>query len=102
MDEMNGRNSLQIAFEQLQETLLDLSTALRVIVNERAAARIDAERPFGLEDYRPFLRSLVESEDESALVGGLAVAAWAEMFLDDSDMQRFDLPIFSKHRNTSL
>lgn len=55
-----------------------------------------AERPFCLEDYLPFLRTLVESEDESVLVGGLAVSAWAELLLDESDRRRFDLPIFSK------
>ena len=31
------------------------------------------ERPFCLEDYRPFLKSLADSEDESVLVGGLAL-----------------------------
>jgi hypothetical protein len=55
-----------------------------------------AERPFCLDDYRPFLRTLVESEDESVLVGGLAVSAWAELFLNFSERHRFDLPIFSK------
>jgi hypothetical protein len=30
------------------------------------------------------------------LVGGLAVSAWAELFLDGPERQRFDLPIFSK------
>lgn len=54
------------------------------------------ERPFSLEDYLPFLKSLAESEDESVLVGGLAVSAWAEMFLDESERHQFDLPIFSK------
>jgi len=55
-----------------------------------------AERPFCLEDYRPFLKTLVESEDESVLVGGLAVSAWAELFLNFSERHHFDLPIFSK------
>lgn len=55
-----------------------------------------AERPFCLEDYRPFLKSLVESEDESVLIGGLAVSAWAEFFLKGSERESFDLPIFSK------
>jgi hypothetical protein len=55
-----------------------------------------AERPFCLEDYLPFLKALAESEDESVLVGGLAVSAWAEMFLDESERHHFDLPIFSK------
>lgn len=54
------------------------------------------ERPFCLEDYRPFLKSLAESEDESVLVGGLAVSAWAELFLDGAERLQFDLPIFSK------
>lgn len=53
------------------------------------------ERPFCLDDYRPFLKSLVESEDESALVSGLAVAAWAELFLEGAERLQFDLPIFS-------
>ncbi len=55
-----------------------------------------AERPFCLEDYLPFLKSLVDSEDESVLVGGLAVSAWAELFLDKMERHHFDLPIFSK------
>lgn len=55
-----------------------------------------AERPFCLEDYLPFLKSLADSEDESVLVGGLAVAAWAELFLDEKERHHFDLPIFSK------
>lgn len=55
-----------------------------------------AERPFCLEDYRPFLTTLSDSEDESVLVGGLAVSAWAELFLDEAERHQFDLPIFSK------
>ena len=55
-----------------------------------------AERPFCLEDYLPFLKSLADSEDESVLVGGLAVSAWAELFLDEKERHHFDLPIFSK------
>ena len=55
-----------------------------------------AERPFCLDDYRPFLVSLTESEDESVLIGGLAVSAWAELFLDGVERLHFDLPIFSK------
>lgn len=55
-----------------------------------------AERPFCLDDYRPFLSYLVESEDESVLVGGLAVSAWAELFLEGKERLLFDLPIFSK------
>ncbi len=55
-----------------------------------------AERPFCLADFRPFLKSLTESEDDSVLVGGLAVSAWAELFLDGSERLLFDLPIFSK------
>lgn len=54
------------------------------------------QRPFCLEDYLPFLKALVDSEDESVLVGGLAVSAWAELFLDESERHQFDLPIFSK------
>lgn len=30
------------------------------------------------------------------LVGGLAVSAWAELFLDETERHQFDLPIFSK------
>lgn len=55
-----------------------------------------AERPFCLEDYLPFLKSLADSEDESVLVGGLAVSAWAELFLDGLERHHFELPIFSK------
>jgi hypothetical protein len=55
-----------------------------------------AERPFCLEDYRPFLKALVDAEDESVLVGGLAVSAWAELFLDETERHHFDLPIFSR------
>jgi hypothetical protein len=54
------------------------------------------DRPFCLEDYRPFLKSLTESEDQSVLVGGLSVSAWAELFLEGSERLHFDLPIFSK------
>jgi hypothetical protein len=54
------------------------------------------ERPFCLEDYRPFLKALADSEDESVLIGGLAVSAWAELFLDELERHHFDLPIFSK------
>lgn len=54
------------------------------------------ERPFCLDDFRPFLKSLIESEDESVLVGGLAVSAWAELFLEGNERLQFDLPIFSK------
>lgn len=49
-----------------------------------------------MDDFRPFLKSLVESEDESVLVGGLAVSGWAELFLEGPERQQFDLPIFSK------
>jgi hypothetical protein len=55
-----------------------------------------AERPFCLEDYLPFLKSLVDSEDESVLVGGLAVSARAELFFDELGRHQFDLTIFSK------
>jgi hypothetical protein len=54
------------------------------------------KRPFCLEDYLPFLKTLADSEDESVLVGGLAVSAWAELFLDEKERHQFDLPIFSK------
>jgi hypothetical protein len=55
-----------------------------------------ADRPFCLEDYRPFLKSLTESEDQSVLVGGLSVSAWAKLFLEGAERLHFDLPIFSK------
>jgi hypothetical protein len=54
------------------------------------------ERPFCLDDFRPFLKFLVESEDQSTLVGGLAVSGWAEIFLEGAERHQFDLPIFSK------
>lgn len=54
------------------------------------------ERPFCLDDFRPFLKFLVENEDESILVGGLAVSAWGELFLEGAEFEQFDLPIFSK------
>ena len=55
-----------------------------------------AERPFFLEDYRPFRKALVDAEDESVLLGGPAVCAWVELFLDETECHHFDLPVFSR------
>lgn len=55
-----------------------------------------AKQPFCLEDFSPFLRTLTEEEDQSVLVGGMAVSAWADMHLELSEHSIFDLPIFSK------
>lgn len=55
-----------------------------------------AERPFCLADFEPFLRTLTDSGIEGILIGGLAVAAWADSLLDDTQRPAFDLPIFSK------
>ena len=49
------------------------------------------EKPFCLADFDPFLRSLGESEDHSVVIGGMAVSAWAEMFLEPSEHSAFDL-----------
>lgn len=55
-----------------------------------------AERPFCLEDFEPALRKLAEAEGSGAVVGGMAVSAWAEMFLEQGERADFDLPIYSK------
>ncbi len=54
------------------------------------------QQPFCLEDFRPFLLSLTEQEDLSVLIGGMAVSAWADIHLESSESQFFDLPIYSK------
>jgi transglutaminase-like putative cysteine protease len=50
------------------------------------------ERPFCLDDFAPLLKELAESEDESVLIGGLAVSAWAELFLHSDERLLFDPP----------
>ncbi|HBJ87378.1 MAG TPA: hypothetical protein DDZ88_26675 [Verrucomicrobiales bacterium] len=55
-----------------------------------------SEKPFCLDDFDPFLRRLGEDELPCALIGGIAVSAWAELFLDEVEKGEFDLPIFSK------
>lgn len=55
-----------------------------------------AEKPFSLDDFDPFLRRLGEDELSCVLIGGIAVSAWAELFLDEVEKREFDLPIFSK------
>ena len=53
-------------------------------------------KPFSLEDFRPFLKSLEGSEGEAAVIGGMAVASWAEKLLHQEERREFDLPIYSK------
>ena len=54
------------------------------------------ERPFSLEDFEPMLKKLFESEATAAVIGGMAVSAWAEIFLHPEEHADFDLPIYSK------
>jgi hypothetical protein len=49
-----------------------------------------------LNDFRPALEAMLETESEYTLVNGLAVGVWAEVFLSQSERDRFDLPIRSK------
>ena len=66
------------------------------------------KQPFSLADFAPFLRTLIEAEDPSVVIGGMAVSAWAEVHLDPAEHLFFDLPIYSKdvdlrgHKITSL
>lgn len=53
-------------------------------------------KPFTLADFRPFLDSLSGNADEAAVIGGMAVAAWAEMFLKPEEHEDYDLPLYSK------
>lgn len=53
-------------------------------------------KPFCLADFRPFLRALTELEDQSVLIGGMAVAAWADVHLELSEHEFYDLPLYSK------
>ena len=54
------------------------------------------EKPFSLVDFQPALLQLRDAELQQVLVGGLAVSAWAEMFLEGEERLEFDLPIYSK------
>lgn len=54
------------------------------------------QQPFCLADFRPFLQALTEQEDQSVLIGGMAVSAWADVHLELSEADFFDLPIYSK------
>lgn len=49
-----------------------------------------------LQDFLPALEALRETESDYCLVGGLAVGAWAEVFLTSGERTLFDLPIRSK------
>ena len=55
-----------------------------------------SEKPFCLQDFEPFLMRMVEEEQEGAVIGGIAVSAWAEMLLLPEEKAKFDLPIYSK------
>jgi hypothetical protein len=54
------------------------------------------KQPFCLADFQPFLKELTEMEDPSVLIGGMAVAAWADVHLELPEHPLFDLPIYSK------
>ena len=54
------------------------------------------QKPFCLADYEGFVRTLHESGVPGVLIGGLAVAAWAEIHLTAEDKALFELPIYSK------
>ncbi len=54
------------------------------------------KQPFCLADFQPFLKELTEMEDPSVLIGGMAVAAWADVHLELPEYPLFDLPIYSK------
>jgi hypothetical protein len=55
-----------------------------------------AKQPFSLVDFSPFLRSLAEDEDQSVVIGGMAVSAWGDNYLKPAEHEFFDLPIYSK------
>ena len=55
-----------------------------------------SQKPFSLEDFQPALLQLREAEFQQELIGGLAVSAWAELFLIKDERLEFDLPIYSK------
>ncbi len=54
------------------------------------------KKPFCLADFSPFLQILTEEEDDSVLIGGMAVSAWADLHLETTERDFFDLPIYSK------
>lgn len=54
------------------------------------------EKPFAFADFQSQLVKLTESEIAYVLVGGLAVAAWAEAHLTPDESELFDLPLYSK------
>ena len=41
--------------------------------------------PFCLADFSPFLQTLAQDEDQSVLIGGMAVSAWAEIHLEAAE-----------------
>lgn len=54
------------------------------------------ERPFSLKDFEPALLKLAEAEGTAAVIGGMAVSAWAEVFILPEEHTLLDLPIYSK------
>jgi hypothetical protein len=54
------------------------------------------EQPVSLADFKSFLLLLSEAEISYALIGGLAVSAWAEAHLTSAEYDEFNLPIYSK------
>jgi hypothetical protein len=54
------------------------------------------ERPFSLQDFEPVIQTLLEDEATGVVIGGMAVSAWAEIFILPEEKTGFDLPIFSK------
>ena len=54
------------------------------------------QQPFCLADFSPFLQTLVQDEDQSVLIGGMAVSAWGEIHLEPNEHAVYDLPIYSK------
>lgn len=54
------------------------------------------KQPFCLADFSPFLRALAQDEDQSVIIGGMAVAAWGEIHLEPAEHTVYDLPIYSK------
>jgi|GEM_PF-2245544 len=54
------------------------------------------ERPFSFADFEKHLLRLGGEEVGYVLIGGLAVSAWAEEFLNAAESAALDLPIYSK------
>ena len=54
------------------------------------------EQPVSFADFKEFLIRLGEMEISYALIGGLAVSAWAEAHLSPQEMAEFHMPIYSK------